>query len=159
MAGSGDRSLRIAAELGDACNLRTKDAFEDRLATFEKQRDRTGCDVSGHRPRPSVNTLVDLTEATTATSVVQTRGRALRLDPDWPEKTAHTWSVVCVAPNHPRGSVDWDRFVRKHDAYFALTDSGDVMAGVAHVDAELSPYAPPLGGEFDRINARMLHRV
>src|SRR5918993_314145 len=33
-----------------------------------------------------VSGLVDLTTATTPTSVVQTRGRALRLDPSWPEK-------------------------------------------------------------------------
>lgn len=46
VGGSGDRTLRIAAELGDACNLRTNDAFDDRLAAFEKQRDRTGRDVA-----------------------------------------------------------------------------------------------------------------
>ncbi|WP_419993913.1 DEAD/DEAH box helicase family protein [Streptomyces boninensis] len=106
-----------------------------------------------------VNTLVDLTEATTATAVVQTRGRALRTDPAWPEKTAHTWSVVCVAAGHPKGAADWERFVRKHDDYFGITDAGEVMAGVAHVHPELSPYAPPGEGEFDRFNAVMLRRA
>lgn len=107
----------------------------------------------------SVNTLVDLTEATTATSVVQIRGRALRLDPNWPDKTAHTWSVVCVAPDHPRGHTDWDRFVRKHDSFFAMTADGQVMAGVAHVDPGLSPFAPPPAEDFGRINADMLLRA
>ncbi len=46
VGGSGDRSLRIAAELGDACNLRTDDGFDERLAVFEKHRDRTGRDVA-----------------------------------------------------------------------------------------------------------------
>ncbi|PZF85918.1 LLM class flavin-dependent oxidoreductase [Jiangella anatolica] len=46
VGGSGDRSLRIAAELGDACNLRTDLALDERLAVFEKQRDRTGRDVA-----------------------------------------------------------------------------------------------------------------
>lgn len=106
-----------------------------------------------------VNTLVDLTEATTATAVVQTRGRGLRLDPDWPEKTAHTWSVVCVADGHPRGNGDWERFVRKHDGYLGLTDAGEIISGVAHVHAGLSPYGPPHEAEFDRFNALMLHRA
>lgn len=105
-----------------------------------------------------VNTLVDLTEATTPTAVVQTRGRALRLDPRWPTKTAATWSVVCVAPDHPRGATDWDRFVRKHEGYLGITDAGAVMSGVAHVDPDLSPYAPPPHEEFDALNAAMLRR-
>lgn len=46
VGGGGDRSLRIAAELGDACNLRTDDGFEEKLAVFEKHRDRTGRDVA-----------------------------------------------------------------------------------------------------------------
>ncbi len=46
VGGSGDRSLRIAAALGDACNLRTDDGFDERLAVFEKHRDRTGRDVA-----------------------------------------------------------------------------------------------------------------
>ncbi|WP_209311101.1 DEAD/DEAH box helicase family protein, partial [Streptomyces spiramenti] len=106
-----------------------------------------------------VNTLVDLTEATTPTAVVQTRGRALRLDPRWPAKAANTWSVVCVAPDHPRGTSDWDRFVRKHDGYLGVPESGAVLAGVAHVDASLSPYAPPPADTFDAFNAAMLDRA
>ncbi|MDJ1133151.1 DEAD/DEAH box helicase family protein [Streptomyces iconiensis] len=106
-----------------------------------------------------VNTLVDLSEATTPTAVVQTRGRALRTDPDWPEKTAHTWSVVCVAEGHLRGNGDWDRFVRKHEGYLGITGTGAVMSGVAHVHQELSPYAPPPAHDFARLNALMLDRI
>lgn len=106
-----------------------------------------------------VNTLIDLTEATTPTAVVQTRGRALRLDPHHPRKVANTWSVVCVADAHPRGDRDWNRFVRKHDGYLGLTDAGEVMVGVPHVHPELSPYAPPPTTEFDRFNVTMLQRA
>lgn len=107
----------------------------------------------------SVTTLVDLTTATTPTAVVQTRGRALRLDPRRPDKVAHTWSVVCVDDQHPRGRQDWDRFVRKHDGYLGIDDAGEVVVGVAHVSARLSPYRPPELGEFDAINAAMLARA
>ncbi|MFB4315462.1 DEAD/DEAH box helicase family protein [Actinomadura sp. 21ATH] len=106
-----------------------------------------------------VNTLVDLTTATTPTSVVQTRGRALRLDPAWPEKTANTWTVVCVSDRHPKGAADWDRFVRKHGGYLAAAENGEIVSGVAHVEASFSPYAPPETAAFDGLNRAMLDRA
>ena len=68
--------------------------------------------------------MIDLTAATTPTSVVQARGRALRLDAGWPGKVADNWSVVCVTGDHPKGAADFDRFARKHDRYFALAQTG-----------------------------------
>ena len=106
----------------------------------------------------SITGLVDLTTATTSTAVVQTRGRALRTDPYWPEKVALTWSVVCVTEDHPKGGNDWDRFVRKHAGFYGVDTEGEIVAGVAHVDADLSPYAPPPAATFDEVNARMLAR-
>jgi superfamily II DNA or RNA helicase len=107
---------------------------------------------------PAVNVVIDLTAATTPTSVVQARGRALRLDAAWPGKVADNWGVVCVTGDHPKGAADFDRFARKHDRYFALAASGDIASGVAHVDPRLSPYAPPPEAEFDALNAAMLQR-
>lgn len=102
-----------------------------------------------------VNTLVDLTTATTPTAVVQTRGRALRVDPQWPEKVANNWTVVCVSEAHPGGDSDWKRFVRKHHGYFGVTDSGEIASGVTHVDPSLSPYEPPAVARFDEVNVVM----
>ncbi|MEE2039870.1 DEAD/DEAH box helicase family protein [Nocardiopsis sp. CT-R113] len=104
-----------------------------------------------------VNTVVDLTTATTPTAVVQSRGRALRLDPSWPEKTAHTWTVVCVSHEHPRGAADWSRFVRKHQGYLGAAADGAVMSGVAHVDPAFSPYEPP--DDPGAVNTRMIARA
>lgn len=106
-----------------------------------------------------ISGLIDLTTATTATAVVQTRGRALRTDPSWPDKVAINWSVVCLAPEHPRGDNDWSRLVRKHIGYFGVGTSGDVVDGVSHLDESFSPYAPPSTNEVDAINARMLRRA
>jgi antitoxin (DNA-binding transcriptional repressor) of toxin-antitoxin stability system len=108
---------------------------------------------------PAVNVVVDLTAATTPTSVVQARGRGLRRDHGWPGKVADNWGVVCVTGDHPKGAADFDRFARKHDRYFALAASGDIVSGVAHVDPRLSPYAPPPEAEFDALNAAMLRRA
>ena len=103
--------------------------------------------------------VIDLTAATTPTSVVQARGRALRLDAGWPGKVADNWGVVCVTADHPKGAADFDRFARKHDRYFALAQAGDIVSGVAHVDPRLSPYAPPPDEQFDALNATMLRRA
>lgn len=106
-----------------------------------------------------VNALVDLSTATTSTAVVQTRGRALRVDPAWVEKVANLWSVVCVSEEHPGGTRDWERFVRKHAGYFCVTDAGEIASGVTHVDPRLSPYAPPAAADFDAENVLMLARA
>lgn len=106
-----------------------------------------------------VSGLVDLTTATTPTSVVQTRGRALRSDPGWPDKVAITWTVVCVTEDHPKGAADWDRFVRKHKGYFGIDETGEIVDGVAHVDDSFSPFAPPKVASFDAVNASMLARA
>ena len=98
--------------------------------------------------------LADVTAVTTITSVVQTRGRALRTDPLWPEKVAVNWSLVCVSDKHPKGGNDWDRLVRKHQGYFGIDPEGQIVDGVAHLDALFSPFVPPPVSEFDATNAR-----
>ncbi len=108
---------------------------------------------------PAVSGLVDLTTATTITSVVQTRGRAIRSSPHWPDKVALTWSIVCVAPDHPRGDNDWQRLVRKHQGFLGVDEDGDVIDGVGHLDPGFSPFAPPEPDTFDQSNARMLVRA
>lgn len=104
-----------------------------------------------------VNVLVDLTAATTLTSVHQLRGRSLRLDPSMPAKVADNWDVVCVAPEYPKGLVDYARFVRKHDRYYGVTREGAIETGVSHLHPALSPYAPP--DPFEPFNLDMLRRV
>lgn len=106
-----------------------------------------------------VSGLVDLTTATTPTAVVQTRGRALRVDPSWPDKVAVTWTVVCVTEEHPKGTSDWDRFVRKHQGYFGADETGEIVDGVAHVDHTFSPFAPPKVADFDAVDASMSTRA
>jgi superfamily II DNA or RNA helicase len=103
-----------------------------------------------------VNVLVDLTTASTATAVHQMRGRSLRLDPELPDKVANNWDVVCVDPEHPRGMADYDRFVRKHQTYFAPNREGEIESGVSHVHHALSPFGPPAEADVDAINGNLL---
>jgi hypothetical protein len=104
-----------------------------------------------------VNVLVDLTAATTSAAALQLRGRSLRLDPALPRKVADNWDVVCVAPAYPRGLADYERLVRKHDRYYALSPEGFIESGVSHIASTFSPYAPPPVEQFGEINESILH--
>ena len=104
----------------------------------------------------SLNVLVDLTTTTTATAVVQIRGRALRKDPADSRKSAHIWSVVVVSDDHPSGDLDYRRFVAKHRGFRAADSAGRVLAGAPHVDPECGPFSPPSPKMRTAVNIRMM---
>ncbi len=80
-----------------------------------------------------VNVLVDLTAVSAYVSVNQMHGRSLRIDPASPGKTANNWDIVTVLPEYERGFADWERFVRKHEHLFGLSDDGELERGIGHV--------------------------
>jgi superfamily II DNA or RNA helicase len=108
---------------------------------------------------PPLNVVVDLTSATTPTAVTQLRGRSLRLDPERPDKVADTWTVVCVADEHPRGDADYLRAVRKHEHHLAPGRDGVIESGIGHCDEVLGPYSPPQVAARDAVNGRALARA
>jgi hypothetical protein len=91
---------------------------------------------------PAVNVVIDLTAATTPTSVVQARGRALRLDAGWPGKVADNWGVVCQVRGSPVGGGE----VGHVDGHVPDRDDGPLYCG--HVRGSLREVAE-LGGMRD----------
>lgn len=83
---------------------------------------------------PAVNTLIDLTSVATSVGTQQLRGRTLRLDPAWPGKVAHNWSVVCLIP--PQVELDSPaeitRLRRRHSHLWGLSadDHARVITGL-----------------------------
>ncbi|MCW3012909.1 MAG: hypothetical protein JWO02_1, partial [Solirubrobacterales bacterium] len=108
---------------------------------------------------PALTTLVDLTTATTSVAVEQLRGRPLRLDPADPGKVATVWDVVCVAAGLADGHRDYERFARRHEHLHAPCLDGVIERGVSHVDAALSPTAPPDAATAAVVTAGSLARV
>ena len=106
----------------------------------------------------SINVLIDLTGVTTTTSVHQMRGRSLRLDPNEAHKVANNWDVICVARDHPKGAADYERMVRKHRNYFAITGAGEIESGVGHIDQRLSPFGPPADEVLATVNRDVIER-
>jgi superfamily II DNA or RNA helicase len=111
----------------------------------------------------SLNTLIDLTTTTTPVSVKQLRGRSLRLnvhDPLGSRKVANNWDVVCVAPHLEKGLNDYQRFVRKHDGYFGISDDGQIECGVGHVHAAFSELtAAEVFSQYADFNDEMANRA
>ena len=83
---------------------------------------------------PAINTLVDLTSVATSASTQQLRGRTLRLDPAWPRKVAHNWTVTTVVPPEIRidEQPDLSRMHRKHGRVWGLSreDSTQIVRGI-----------------------------
>lgn len=104
-----------------------------------------------------VNTLIDLTSATTPTAIVQMRGRALRLDPARPGKVATIWTVTALAEGM-LADGDWQRLVRKHEGHLAPDSTGELVDGVAHLDDGFSAHHPPHPEQNDEVNARAVLR-
>lgn len=111
----------------------------------------------------SLNTLIDLTTTTTPMSVKQLRGRSIRInvqDPLGTRKVANNWDVVCIAPHLEKGLNDYQRFARKHQGYFGISDDGQIEQGVGHVHASFSELTPAeVFTHYDEFNEEMLERA
>lgn len=85
---------------------------------------------------PAVNTLIDLTTVTTSTGAPQLRGRTLRLDPTWPEKVAHNWSVSCLIPADVAldDATEQRRLTRRHGHLLGLSadEDGRIVRGLGN---------------------------
>jgi len=83
---------------------------------------------------PRVNTLVDLTAAAGDAAMQQLRGRTLRLDPAWPSKTAHNWTVTALVPPDlaVEAQPDATRLRRKHARLWGvdIDDPARVVRGL-----------------------------
>lgn len=101
----------------------------------------------------TLSTLVDLTAVASSTTTQQLRGRALRVDPTWPDKLAHRWDVICYDAADPAGDLDVRRLARRHRHVWGVVPDysgvipehvGRVVRGLDHVDPRLN-FASPQG--------------
>ncbi|WP_460802576.1 DEAD/DEAH box helicase family protein [Microbacterium sp. GXF6406] len=112
---------------------------------------------------PAVNTLIDLTTVTTAASTQQLRGRTLRLDPSWPGKVAHNWSVCCVLPPEVElaDTAEVTRLRRRHAHLWGVSvdDPPEIVTGLGHAlpgsaqDAVDAVVAKDPASTVDAVNA------
>ncbi|SDT09397.1 DEAD/DEAH box helicase family protein [Microterricola viridarii] len=118
---------------------------------------------------PPVNTLIDLTAVATSSATQQLRGRSLRLDPAWPGKVAHNWSVACLIPANVAIDTpsEMARLRRKHRHLWGLSaeDNSAIISGLGHAlhPDELGLLTRLLGKEkgasADQVNSGVLARM
>jgi len=107
----------------------------------------------------SLNTLIDLSVATTYASVNQLRGRSIRKHDQAPRKLANNWDVVCYAPELEKGVNDALRLSKKHSQFYGICADGRISKGTAHLDARLALKDRLDTGETNALNADMLKRA
>ena len=106
----------------------------------------------------AVDTLIDLGSARSHVAVNQVRGRALRCRDDRPEKVAHLWDVVVVpamASATGVGLADLDRFLVRHQRFYAPAQDGALQRGAGHVHPALSGEASSIVGGLDGVGAEL----
>ena len=106
----------------------------------------------------SLNTLIDLSVATTYASVNQLRGRSIRKDDNVPRKLANNWDVVCYAPELEKGINDAVRLGKKHAQFYGICQDGSISKGTAHLDPRLALSERMEMDEANAMNTDMLTR-
>ena len=122
---------------------------------------------------PCVNALILASTVGSFVSSNQMRGRAIRVDPRDPRKTANIWHLATVTPDHlfeeslPAraraylkqddrllSSYDFDVLVRRFDAFMGPNDAtGEIESGFERLTAIRPPFDPD---GVERINREML---
>ncbi len=105
----------------------------------------------------NLNTLIDLSTATTYATVNQLRGRSIRISQEDPYKLSDNWDIICVAPGLEKGYNDLERLFRKHSRFYGLCDDGQIQMGVNHIDPLLVTNENTLTQQdMNQINKKML---
>ena len=76
---------------------------------------------------PPVNALVLLSYVGSFMLSNQMRGRAIRKDPNAPDKVSSIWHVVSVEPRAESGMVDWEALDRRFGAFVGLRSDAPVL--------------------------------
>ena len=173
-----DADVAVVETDGSTCDLQVAEAGRGRLVAAVSELIRLGVVrvLVGTRGLlgegwdcPSVNTLIDLTAVATSAGTQQLRGRTLRLDPAWPGKVAHNWSVACLIPASVEldSGVETQRLRRRHGHLWGLSADDDtrIVSGLAHAlpTAALTALDAVLdkvdGATVGGINAETLSRM
>ncbi|NSX55701.1 DEAD/DEAH box helicase family protein [Parasulfitobacter algicola] len=80
---------------------------------------------------PVINTLILATNVKSFVSSNQVRGRAIRCNPDNPQKVANIWHIATTAPNTTGPEID--ALIRRFDTFMHLDNNeGRIVSGFYH---------------------------
>lgn len=83
-----------------------------------------------------LNTLIDLTGVSAYMSVNQVHGRAIRLDPENPDKVANIYDIVCIWEGY-QWKRDFERIIKKHAQFYGVDDAWLIIKWLDHIYPQL----------------------
>lgn len=105
---------------------------------------------------PSINSLIISSVVGSFMLSNQMRGRAIRIQPGNPEKTANIWHLVCVEANSSTPGEDYDTMVRRFRAFVGVSQAEPI---IENGFGRLMTGPPPFSvEEIWQINERMFNR-
>lgn len=106
---------------------------------------------------PCINTLVLASFVGSFILSNQMRGRAIRVDPKQPQKTANIWHLLCAEPGILGPGDDYELLVRRCSAFVGVSATAPI---IENGTARLSFGHPPFSREkLDQINAETRRRA
>jgi superfamily II DNA or RNA helicase len=91
---------------------------------------------------PAINTLILASYVGSYMLSNQMRGRAIRTQPDNPDKTANIWHLVCVEPGVRRASEDLETLDRRFRAFVGVgLEDPIIESGISRLQIDRPPYS------------------
>jgi superfamily II DNA or RNA helicase len=89
---------------------------------------------------PCINTLILATFVGSYVLSNQMRGRAIRVDPDFPDKTANIWHLVCIEPGLFGPGEDFQLLARRCSAFVGVSATAAIIEnGTARLGFDKPP--------------------
>ena len=102
---------------------------------------------------PSVNTLILASFVGSYMLSNQMRGRAIRTDPNVPDKTANIWHIICVEPNSNDPGGDYHTIIRRFKAFLGVAFNANIIEnGFGRLGVKKPPFTPE---DIKEINEEM----
>ena len=85
---------------------------------------------------PSINTLVLASYVGSFVSSNQMRGRAIRIDADFQDKTGNIWHLACLDPTADDGGKDMEKLKQRFEAFSGVSLTGEpyIQNGLERLD-------------------------
>ncbi len=110
---------------------------------------------------PVINSLILATSVGSFMLTNQMRGRALRVDPQAPDKVSSIWHLIAVDNQCPSGLSDYHELVRRFETFVGLSEQSDAIeSGFGRLRADGLPKPALVNAELsvDKLNRQMRQR-
>ncbi|UJG43765.1 MAG: DEAD/DEAH box helicase family protein [Candidatus Heimdallarchaeum endolithica] len=106
-----------------------------------------------------LNTLVDLTSVSAYQTVIQTKGRAYRVDETDYLKISNIWDIAVIDPSLPFGLSTFYNIQRKHEHFYGLSEDGIIEKGIGHIYPSIYEDISEIAKDISKFNKIMINKA